>query len=78
MERNFICSVIKHERVTTTLSKAKAMRRRSAVSRPSAPEIVVGFSDGQLGFASQTQLTLPGGGTAFNLIVMARHKLARS
>ncbi len=27
MERNFICSVIKHERVTTTLAKAKAMRR---------------------------------------------------
>lgn len=27
MERNFICSVIKHERVVTTLAKAKAMRR---------------------------------------------------
>jgi large subunit ribosomal protein L17 len=27
MERNFICSVIKHERVVTTLAKAKAMQR---------------------------------------------------
>ncbi|MEO0480964.1 MAG: 50S ribosomal protein L17 [Planctomycetota bacterium] len=27
MERNFICSVIKNERVVTTLPKAKAMRR---------------------------------------------------
>ncbi len=27
MERNFICSVIKNERVVTTLTKAKAMRR---------------------------------------------------
>ncbi len=27
MERNMICSVIKHERVVTTLTKAKAMRR---------------------------------------------------
>jgi large subunit ribosomal protein L17 len=27
MERNMICSVIKHERVVTTLAKAKAMRR---------------------------------------------------
>jgi len=26
MERNLVCSVIKHERVVTTLSKAKAMR----------------------------------------------------
>ncbi len=26
MERNFICSVIKHERVVTTVEKAKAMR----------------------------------------------------
>ena len=26
MRRNFICSVIKHERVTTTLERAKAMR----------------------------------------------------
>ncbi|MCK5940939.1 MAG: VCBS repeat-containing protein, partial [Planctomycetes bacterium] len=40
-----------------------------AVSRPSAPEIVVGFGDGQLGFSGQTQLSLPGGGTAFNLTV---------
>ncbi len=27
MRRNFICSVIKHERVVTTLERAKAMRR---------------------------------------------------
>ena len=27
MRRNFICSVIKHERVVTTLVRAKAMRR---------------------------------------------------
>ncbi len=27
MERNFICSVIMHERVVTTLQKAKGMRR---------------------------------------------------
>ena len=27
MERNFVCSVIKHERVVTTLEKAKGMRR---------------------------------------------------
>lgn len=27
MERNFVCSVIKHERVVTTLAKAKALRR---------------------------------------------------
>ncbi len=27
MRRNFICSVIKHERVVTTLDRAKAMRR---------------------------------------------------
>jgi len=40
-----------------------------AVSRPSAPEIVVGFGDGALGFTGQTQLSLPGGGTAFNLTV---------
>lgn len=40
-----------------------------AISVPSAPEIVVGFSDGQLGFSGQTQLALPDGGTAFNLAV---------
>ena len=27
MQRNFICSVIEHERVVTTLAKAKAMQR---------------------------------------------------
>ena len=27
MERNFVCSVIKHERVVTTLAKAKALQR---------------------------------------------------
>jgi large subunit ribosomal protein L17 len=27
MERNFVCSVIKHERVETTLAKAKALQR---------------------------------------------------
>lgn len=27
MERNMVCSVIKHERIVTTLPKAKAMRR---------------------------------------------------
>ncbi len=27
MRRNFICSVIKHERVVTTIARAKAMRR---------------------------------------------------
>ena len=27
MERNMICSVIKHERIVTTLAKAKAIRR---------------------------------------------------
>ena len=27
MRRNFICSVIKHERVVTTVARAKAMRR---------------------------------------------------
>ncbi len=27
MERNFVCAVIKHERIVTTLSKAKALRR---------------------------------------------------
>ncbi len=27
MERNFVCSVIKHERVVTTLPKAKALQR---------------------------------------------------
>jgi large subunit ribosomal protein L17 len=27
MRRNFICSVIKHERVVTTVERAKAMRR---------------------------------------------------
>lgn len=27
MERNMVCSIIKHERIVTTLPKAKAMRR---------------------------------------------------
>ena len=28
MERNFVCSLLRHERVVTTLAKAKYMRRR--------------------------------------------------
>ena len=32
MRRNFIVSVIKHERVTTTLERAKAMRRSHATN----------------------------------------------
>ena len=40
-----------------------------AVSRPSAPEIVIGFGDGLGGIVSQAQLSLPGGGIAFNIAI---------
>ena len=40
-----------------------------AVSRPGAPEVLVGFGDGQLGFSSQQAVALPGGGKAFNLAI---------
>ncbi|MFT4513873.1 MAG: hypothetical protein ACI91B_002579 [Planctomycetota bacterium] len=39
------------------------------ISRPSAPEIVVGYGDGAGGFSSQDQLSLPGGGIAFNVSI---------
>lgn len=37
------------------------------VSRPQAPEVLVGYSDGSLDFSSTQQISLPGGGTAFNM-----------
>lgn len=39
------------------------------ISRPSAPELVVGLGDGAGGFAPLSQLSLPGGGTAFNVAI---------
>lgn len=40
-----------------------------AVSQPTQPEVVCGFGDGMLGFSSQTNLSMPGGGRAWNLSV---------
>lgn len=40
------------------------------VSKPSEPEVLCGFGDGTLGFSAQTPLSLPGGGTAFNLAIL--------
>jgi hypothetical protein len=40
-----------------------------AVSRRSAPEILVGYGDGIGGFLSEDQLSMPGGGKAFNLAI---------
>lgn len=39
------------------------------VSRPSAPEIVIAFGDGAGALSSVDNLSLPGGGTAFNVAV---------
>ncbi len=38
-----------------------------AITRPAAPQIVVGYGDGAGGFASTQLISLPGGGSAFNV-----------